>query len=83
MSRTEILEKLREILRAANDLGADMATEATEDSRLIDDLGLSSVSILFIVIAVEEEFGIQFDDVTVTDFETVGNVVDYIEEKLK
>ena len=82
MSRTEILEKLKEILRAANDLESTEPIEATENSVLTTDLHLSSVNILFIVIAVEEEFRIQFDDVSVTDFETVGDVVDYIQKKL-
>lgn len=83
MSRTEILEKLKEILGAANDSPPEAYKGTTEDSNLITDLGLSSVSILFVVIAIEEEFGIQFDDVGVTDFQTVGDVVGYIEGKLK
>ena len=83
MTRTEIFENLKGILRAANDSPEEAYSDTTEDSRLLTDLGLSSVSILFVVIAIEEEFGIQFDDVGVTDFETVGNVLDYIEEKLK
>ena len=83
MTRTEILEKLKGILCAANDSPPEAYENTTEDSRLLTDLGLSSVSILFVVIAIEEDFGIQFDDVGVTDFETVGNVVDYIEGKLR
>ncbi|MGI6264436.1 MAG: acyl carrier protein [Acutalibacteraceae bacterium] len=81
MSRTEILEKLEDILRAANDLPPDAPLDYSENARLTTDLGLTSVSILFLVIAVEEEFGIRFDDVGVTDFETVGDVVAYIERK--
>lgn len=82
MSRTEILEKLKDILRAANDMDPDTPIEVSEDAKLTTDLGLSSVSILFIVIAVEEDFGIQFDDVSVSDFATVGDVISYIERKL-
>ena len=83
MTRTEIIEKLKEILCAANDSPSDAYDNITEESRLLTDLGLSSVSILFLVIAIEEDFSIQFDDVGVTDFNTVGDVVDYIERKLK
>ena len=83
MSRTEILEKLKGILCAANDSPPEAYSDTTEDYRLLTDLGLSSVSILFVVIAIEEDFGIQFDDVGVTDFVTVGDVVNYIEGKLK
>jgi acyl carrier protein len=35
------------------------------------------------VIAIEEEFGIRFENVGTADFETLGQVVDYIEAKLK
>ena len=35
------------------------------------------------VIAIEEEFGIRFDDVGASDFVLLSDVVDYIEEKLK
>lgn len=82
MSRTDILEQLKGILDAAGDLGAGAAADATESTKLLTELGLSSVSMLFLVIAVEEDFGIQFDDVGVSDFETVGDVIDYIERKL-
>ena len=82
MSRTEILTQLKSILDAAGDLGAGAAANADENTKLLTELGLSSVSMLFLVIAVEEDFGIQFDDVSVSDFETVGDVIDYIERKL-
>ena len=55
----------------------------TEQSRLVDDVGLSSVGVLYIVIAIEEFFDIRFDDVGFADFKTVGDVVDYIERKVK
>ena len=55
----------------------------TEDSDLNTDLGLSSVGILYIVIAIEEMFNIRMDDVSFGDFKTVGDVVDYIDRKLK
>ena len=58
MSRTEIIEKLREILLAADDRNRDKVAACTEDSRLVADLGFSSVSMLYMVIAIEEEFGI-------------------------
>ena len=82
MSRSEILTQLKSILDAAGDLGAGAAANADESTKLLTELGLSSVSMLFLVIAVEEDFGIQFDDVSVSDFETVGDVIDYIERKL-
>ncbi|MBQ5991698.1 MAG: hypothetical protein IJL62_04030 [Clostridia bacterium] len=83
MSRTEIIEKLREILLAADDRNRDKVAACTEDSRLVADLGFSSVSMLYMVIAIEEEMNIRFDNVGASDFETLGDVVSYIEAKLK
>ena len=82
MSRTEIIEKLREILLAADDRNRDKVAACTEDSRLVADLGFSSVSMLYMVIAIEEEMNIRFDNVGASDFETLGDVVCDLEAKL-
>ncbi len=83
MSRTEIIGKLKEILLAADDRNRDKVLACTEDSRLVADLGFSSVSMLYMVIAIEEEMDIRFENVGASDFETFGDVVNYIEAKLK
>ena len=54
-----------------------------EDAVLTDDLGLNSVGVLYIVIAIEELFGIEFESVGFNDFKTLGDVMDYIEEKTR
>ena len=61
----------------------DAINNADESTRLQEDLGLASVSLLYLVVAIEEEFGIEFDDLGVEDFKTVGQTIDYIENKLK
>ena len=58
--RTEIMERLREILLAADDRNREAVEACGDDTRLIADLGFSSVSMLYMVIAIEEEFGIAF-----------------------
>ena len=55
MTRNEIFEGLKEILSAADSGNPAIAT-CTETSRLREDFGLSSVNILYMVIAVEEYF---------------------------
>ena len=55
----------------------------SEQSSLVSDVGLTSVGILYIVIAIEEFFSIRFDNVGFGDFKTVGDVVNYIEKKLE
>ena len=82
MSRSEIIEKLKDILTLAVGNKLDLSS-CTEDSNLTTDLGLNSVGVLYVVIAIEEFFGIRFGDVSFGDFQTVGDVVSYIEGQLK
>jgi acyl carrier protein len=82
MNRKEIFEKLREIAELTVQDPSVLAN-MTEASDLNTDLGLSSVGLLYIVIAIEEMFNIRMDDVSFGDFKTVGDVVDYIDRKLK
>ena len=51
-----------------------------EDSALVDDLGLSSLDVINIVAAFEDEFGIEVPDRVIPTLRTVGDIVDYLEE---
>ena len=83
LTRQEIFEKLKDILTSADDRGTVDPDRYTESSKLVTELGLTSVNILYMVIAIEESFGIYFDKVGMSDFETIGDVVTYIEGKLR
>lgn len=81
MSRNEIKEKLVDVMKMAAP-SADFDVESlNEQSNLVNDIGLSSVGVLYIVIAIEEFFDIRFDNVGFADFKTIGDVIDYIEKK--
>lgn len=82
MNREEIIEKLKEIAELTVQDPSCLAN-MNEDADLNTDLGLSSVGILYIAIAIEEMFGIRMDDVRFGDFKTVRDVADYIEKKLR
>ncbi len=84
LSKEEIIVKLKDILLVADGGNADKIGAADENTRLSEDLGLNSVNVLYLVIAIEEVFNIRFDDDTGVDtFKTVGDVADYIGGKLK
>ena len=82
MNRTEITEKLKDILILAAGDTID-PNNISEDAVLTTDLGLNSVGILYIVIAIEEFFRVRFDNVSFGDFRDVKSVIDYIEAKLQ
>lgn len=79
ISREEIILKLAEVMEFT--LGSE--PNFTEESRLVDELGFSSVDMLYLMIATEESFSIRFENVGVMDLVTVGSVIDYIEARLK
>ena len=81
MDRVEIFEKLKDILRMMGNVDEALIERCGESSDLMTDLGLSSVGMLYIVIAIEEFFQVRFDDVNFGDFRTVGDVIDYIENE--
>ncbi len=55
-------------------------SEITEDSALIDDLGLSSLEVINIVADFEDEFGIEVPDRVIPTLRTVGDIVNYLED---
>ena len=83
MTRTEIIEKLKDIIISADSRTAERASSVTEDTNIMQDLGFTSIGMLYIAIAIEEVFSIRFDNVGISDFVTVRNIVDYIEGKLQ
>ena len=73
-----MLEKMKEIL--AQYVEAD-PEEITEDSRQVEELGLSSYALMSLMGDAEEQFGITVDETELTDVRTVGDVIAYIESK--
>lgn len=76
----ELFQKVRSII--AQQLGADEG-EITEESHFIEDLGADSLDTVELVMALEEEFGIEISDEDAEKIQTVGDVIKYIKEHKK
>lgn len=72
-----MFEKTVEILEEFVDASGE---EITRDSALVDDLGLSSLEVISLVAAFEDEFGIEVPDRVIPTLRTVGDIVNYLEE---
>lgn len=83
MKRNEILEKLKEILLAADNIKKESILCADENTKLASELGLSSFMMLFLAIAIEETFKIKLEKNCYKDFVSIGNVIDYIEKGME
>ena len=57
--------------------------EITMDSDLVEDLGLSSLEVISMVAAFEDEFGIEVPDRVIPTLRTVGDIVNYLEENVE
>lgn len=77
MTEQEIFDGLKEILHTIKP-GVDQSG-VTMDSTLVYDLGIDSLSILLLSLAIETRYGFTFDGVP--PFKTVGDVVRYIETR--
>lgn len=57
--------------------------KVTRDARLVEDLGADSANVMVLIMDIEDQYNIQVEDSAITTLKTVGDVVDYIQEKAK
>ena len=73
---SETADRVKKIV--VEHLGVDPVT-VTEDASFIDDLGADSLDIVELVMAFEEEFGVEIPDDAAEKITTVRDAIDYIE----
>lgn len=56
--------------------------EVTPEANFVEDLGADSLDTVELVMALEEEFGIEIPDEDAEKITTVQNAIDYISEKV-
>ena len=74
---SETAERVKKIV--VEHLGVE-AEKVTEDASFIDDLGADSLDTVELVMAFEEEFGIEIPDDAAESIQTVGDAVKFIEK---
>lgn len=61
-------------------LGVEASTLVPE-ANLLDDLGADSLDVVELVMALEEEFGIEVPDEDVENIRTIGDILEYLEDR--
>ena len=73
-------EKVKHII--VEQLGVD-EDEVKAESSFVDDLGADSLDVVELVMALEEEFGLEIGDEDAEKLTTVKQVVEYVEAHAK
>jgi acyl carrier protein len=74
----DIESRVRDII--VNELGVE-PSKVTAEASFVEDLGADSLDTVELVMAFEEEFGIEIPDEDAEKMETVGDAIKYLEGK--
>lgn len=78
MCKDDILKRVIELFSTMTE-----AEEINEDSELVDDLGISSMDVLFLISSLEEEFKIRIPEKVIRKMVTVGDVAEIVASLIK
>ncbi|MBI3616259.1 MAG: acyl carrier protein [Candidatus Omnitrophica bacterium] len=78
--RPELWPRVRAVLEEWTDA---RPSEITPQVHLVEDLGMDSLDSVEVVMALEEEFGIEITDEEAEQLTTVPKLLQYLEEKLR
>ena len=73
-----MLEKIKNVMAEKLDIEPE---DITLEADLKKDLQLDSLSVLELVMALEDEYGIRVPDEELMKLETVGDVINYLEKE--
>ena len=73
----ETLNKV--ISTIVDELGID-SKEINENSKIVSDLDVNSLELLNVIMAIEEDFKITFEESRLRKIKTVGDIVKYVVE---
>lgn len=78
MNGLATVEKVKAII--VDQLGVE-ESDVTMEASFVDDLGADSLDIVELVMAFEEEFGLEIPDEEAEKIRTVGDAVKYIQDR--
>jgi acyl carrier protein len=76
---SEIEEKVKKIIEEKLSVNAD---QITNEAKFAEDLKADSLDTVELVMALEDEFGLDIPDEEAENIKTVQNAIDYISEKM-
>ncbi len=74
-------EKIRDII--ASTLEIDEVETITMETSIMNDLEADSLDAVEIMMAIEDEFGVEIPDEDAETFRNIGDIVRYVEQKME
>jgi acyl carrier protein len=71
-----VLEKIKGIVAEQLDVNQD---QVVPEASFVDDLGADSLDLTELIMAMEDEFGLEIDDDKAQQLRTVQDVISYVE----
>ncbi|RLD17432.1 MAG: acyl carrier protein [Caldiserica bacterium] len=78
MTEQSIEERVKKVI--CDQLGVE-SSQVTPDAHFVNDLGADSLDQVELVMAFEEEFGLEISDEEAQKLDTVGKVIEYIKAR--
>lgn len=75
-----MLDTLKKIISMYTDINPD---EITNESDIRNDLGLNSLTLMNLVVEIEDHYNIEIPEDIAVEFETVGDVLKYLDTVVK
>ena len=76
---SEVFDRIREYLADQLDVDPD---KTTPDSDIVEDFGADSLDVVDMITTLSDEFGVDIPDEEIENFHTVGDVVQYVEDRM-
>ena len=75
MAQDDVLNEVRTVFASVAKISPD---EITPDKSLVEDLGVDSLTVIEVVVAIEDRFGVLIPDDEWQRFNTVGDLVNHL-----
>ena len=75
----DTLERLKKLLSEVYDGEID-TTNITAETRVVEDIGMKSIAMLYMAMAIEGEFGVSLTNEDLPKMRTVGDIMKLVKE---